>query len=553
MSEINTPRDLDQGNAWQISAPQMTIDNGNIYGQGVPLQSPSKPREDTEYTKKVKQNFHIFGGASFIYACLYAFCMYKNSSGVTYPFFVAGSLLFICFCFGKLEISLKKGSRLYMGSMMLLGISTFCTDDGRIIAMNKTGVLLLTISFLLSTLYETKRWALGKTLSAIFQVLFLAFGELGRPFSDAAWYCKNKLDRKKGKILYVAAGLALTIPIFLAVFGLLISADAVFRDMSERLFRHLNIRNILQAVFMVCGMFLAAYCILSYLCKKDIVEEAKDHRKGEPLVAIPIAAILSMLYLVFSVIQILYLFVGGMQLPDGYTYAEYAREGFFQLLFVSLLNLVLVLIGMSYFRSSKVLKIVLTVMSLCTFIMIASSAMRMIIYIQYYYLTFLRIFVLWSLAVLFLIFAGVIAAIIRESFPLFRYSMIVVTVFYLALSFAHPDYWIARINVEGMQTEARSDFFQGEAYSDYYFLSQLSADAAPVLLKYAEREDYDLNVYYWKSYEVLEYYGGCTEDNFAYYYMVNLRERVGETSLRRFNLSRFGAGLEVLSQVTAGM
>lgn len=52
--------------------------------------------------------FSGFGLASFLYACLYAFCMYRNSSGVTYPFFVAGSLLFICFCFAKLEISLKK-------------------------------------------------------------------------------------------------------------------------------------------------------------------------------------------------------------------------------------------------------------------------------------------------------------------------------------------------------------------------------------------------------------------------------------------------------------
>lgn len=63
---------------------------------------------DTPETKKMKENFQIFGLASFLYACLYAFCMYRNSSGVTYPFFVAGSLCYICFCFAKLEISLKK-------------------------------------------------------------------------------------------------------------------------------------------------------------------------------------------------------------------------------------------------------------------------------------------------------------------------------------------------------------------------------------------------------------------------------------------------------------
>lgn len=68
-------------------------------------------------------------------------------------------------------------------------------------------------------------------------------------------------------------------------------------------------------------------------------------------------------------------------------------------------------------------------------------------YIRYYYLTFLRIFVLWMLAVLFVMFIGVLINIYRESFPLFRYGVVMVTVLYLALSFSHPDYIIARVNI----------------------------------------------------------------------------------------------------------
>ena len=83
-------------------------------------------------------------------------------------------------------------------------------------------------------------------------------------------------------------------------------------------------------------------------------------------------------------------------------------------------------------------------MSFCTFVMIASSAMRMVIYIRYYYLTYLRILVLWGLALLALLFVGVVVQILKEDFPLFRYHMAVVAVLYLALSFAHPDYIIAR-------------------------------------------------------------------------------------------------------------
>ena len=47
------------------------------------------------------------------------------------------------------------------------------------------------------------------------------------------------------------------------------------------------------------------------------------------------------------------LFLGKMQLPEGYTYAQYAREGFFQLLAVSILNLILVL-AVSYTHLAQV-------------------------------------------------------------------------------------------------------------------------------------------------------------------------------------------------------
>lgn len=521
-----------------------------VYSQpGGPTPVPQPPKkQDTEQTKKMKENFQIFGVASFFYACLYAFCMYRNSSGVTYPFFIAGSLLYICFCFAKLGISLKKGSSFYMISMMLLAVSTFCTDDGRIIALNKLGIFLLTISFLLAAIYDTKKWKLCKYIGAICQTVFMAIGELGRPFGDARWYMKNRMDRKNSKLVYMLLGLVIALPILMVVFALLNSADAVFRDMASRLLEHFSLGNILLVLFMWAFMFLASYCIVSYLCKKEINQEVKDHRRGEPLIAITIAALLTLLYLVFSVIQIVYLFMGKMTLPSGYTYAEYAREGFFQLLAVSILNLIFVLAGLNFFKESRILKGILTVMSLCTYIMIASSAMRMIIYIRWYYLTFLRIFVLWSLAVLFLIFTGVIISILKESFPLFRYSMVVVTLCYLVLSFSHPDYWIAKVNLASTDLETCSEFFEGEPYEDYRFLSRLSADAAPVIL---DLMGYEAAVYF-QTEDLSEMaselgYRSNSRQGFGYYYLDRLKEGNKNSSFRTFNISRYMAEQKIRS------
>ncbi len=539
--------------ASQANETVQTKQNTSNAGQAVQQEGGQRPEPQTLYQEKVKENFHIFGISTFLYACLYAFCMYKNESGVTYSFFVAGSLVYICYCLSKLGITLKRDNGFYMISMVLLSVSTFCTDDGRIIFFNKLGVFLLTISMLLSIIYRTQEWNLGKYMSSICSSCMLALGQLGAPLADAVWYCKNKLDKKNCRYLYVLIGLVITIPLFVVVFLLLTSADAVFRNMADNLLSDFAFGDVMAVAWMICFMFFASYCMLVQFCKKPLQEEVSDNRRGEPLIAIPVVTVLSLLYLIFSGVQILYLFMGNMELPAGYTYAEYAREGFFQLLAVGILNLILVLVCLYYFKSHKVLKMVLTVMSACTFIMLASSGMRMIIYIQYYYMTFLRILVLWSLVVLFLLFVGVMIYIHKDSFPLFRYSMVVVTCLYLCLSFSHPDYWIAKVNVASMQEE-RSDFFQGSPYHDYRYLTTLNADAAPVLLELLQEQGYDLGCYVTEEEDWNDSVGNRGDkDSFGYYWLEYMKMRTENMSLRSFNVSRFLMEQKVLGRVTAGM
>lgn len=540
---------VNEPNAWD-SAPQpkfSTVASNGPMPASVPLRRP-----DTEQTKRMKENFGFFGPATLLYALFYAFCMYHNGSGVTFPFFIAGSLLFLCFSLSKLEISLKKGSAFYMISMMLLAVSTFCTDDWRIIAFNKTGIFLLMMSLLLKQYFDTSQWKLGKYFLAICQLVFASLGELGRPFIDASAHSKNK--KKSTKIWYVVLGVVIAVPLMMIVLLLLTSADVVFRDMADKVFENISIGNIFNILVRITFLYFFSYILTAYLCKHTIREEVKDHRKGEPVLAITVTGMLSVLYLLFSVVQIVYLFLGQLKLPEEYTYAEYAREGFFQLLAVSILNLIIVLFVMSFFRESKVLKAVLTVMSLCTFIMIASSALRMIMYIQSYFLSFLRILVLWSLAVLAILFLGVVINIFKESFPLFRYSMVTVTILYLMLAFSHPDYIIARVNVENMRGEGwehnKEDFYRTSTpYQDYRYLAGLNADAAPVLIPYLAKQGYDVSLIYEEGSWGLEgstnpMRTGYYRDRvswFGYDYLRKLQRSTKNFSLRTFNVSRYMA------------
>lgn len=506
--------------------------------------------QETEYTRRLKTNYGFFAPATFIYAVFYAFCMYKNSSGVTFPFFVAGSLLYLCFCLSKLEISLRKNSGFYMVSMMLLAVSTFCTDDGKIIAMNKTGIFFLMMSLLLHQFYQVSQWKLGKYLHSILELVFCSPGELARPFSDKKFYDKSRTGKNKN-VSYVLWGVVISLPLLLIVFALLGSADVVFRNITDKFFAGIQLENILGILFRVGFIFFASYALLAFLCKKSIKEEVADNRTGEPVLAITVTALLSVVYMLFSGIQIVYLFFGQMELPKDYTYAMYAREGFFQLLAVSVLNLIIVLVVMSYFKENKVLKIILTVMSLCTFVMIISSALRMIMYIRYYYMTFLRILVLWALLVLFVLFVGVIISIYKEKFPLFQYSMVVITLLYIGLSFSHPDFIIAKVNVANISgndtnviERTRDDFFQTTAgYQDFYYLSTLSADAAPVLISYMEEVGYDLEIFFadnlWEAgVGDREFSGRNSAEGFGFYYLEKLKSDFLNSSWRTYNISR---------------
>jgi hypothetical protein len=234
-----------------------------------------------------------------------------------------------------------------------------------------------------------------------------------------------------------------------------------------------------------------------------------------------------------------------MRLPEGYTYSSYAREGFFQLLAVCILNLIIVLIFLCFFRENIVLRILLTVLSGCTFIMIFSSALRMLMYINRYNLTLLRILVLWALSVIFLLMMGMTVFIYKNSFPLFSYGMAVVTVFYIVLSFSRPDYWIARYNLNQEHMTLLNDY---DIHDNQRYLSTLSADAAPILLD--DRYNFyikEANEYIRKeglpeSYEEIRTCLNPEEDavdelNWMRLYYLKIEELSEEMHLRNFNFS----------------
>ena len=132
----------------------------NNYFRQEEIRKEEEKKEETILTRQMKKQFSFFAPASILYALFYAFCLYRNASGITYPFFAAGTFCYFFLSMKKLGVPYKKDSLFFMISIMLLGISNCCTDSLPLLLMNKLGIFLLSFILILHTIYYDAEWNL---------------------------------------------------------------------------------------------------------------------------------------------------------------------------------------------------------------------------------------------------------------------------------------------------------------------------------------------------------------------------------------------------------
>ena len=486
-SQINVPKT----GALQMDAGQIGAEQTGAPQNNAPRTPPPYPisyQEPTEEKEKRGRLFETLAFPTLLYALVYTFLLYDNWAGITMPFFVAATAIYAGYVMKRTGIEKKKHTKWYLLMMFLLGVSDMLTGNAVIQTFNNIGIFLLLICMLLYQYFDVSRWGLGSYTKGIFAAVFGAVANILEPFSDgSAYFAADTQKQKKGKGVYVLIGIAAALPFLAVVTTLLYFADAVFADFLREGLK-LDPQTVFLVLMFFAFAFLSAYCGMRWLDKRKLVAEPKDLRKWEPTVAITVTLLVGIVYAVFCGIQVVYLFWGKMDLPGDYTYAQYAREGFFQLLFVCMMNLGLVLFLQKFFREHGLLKILLTLICICTYVMVASSGLRMLMYIGAYQLTFLRVLVLWALVVIAVLLVGILCQIWKKNFPLFSYGLVTVCVCYLALSLGHVDYFIARYNLghmeadsgEGTQANAEDAEKEGKT-TDFSYLADLSTDAAPAI------------------------------------------------------------------------
>ena len=159
-----------ENNSYSNNSQPTNPSGNNVYPNSTYTAGPAAAavkREDSIYTKRLKEHFPLFGLGSALYALFYTFCLYKNASGITYPFFVIGTLCYFFFSMRKLGVPYKKDSIFYIVSLILLGISNCLTNSEPLLVMNKCGIFLLSFILMTHTVYADKDWNFPKYFCAL--------------------------------------------------------------------------------------------------------------------------------------------------------------------------------------------------------------------------------------------------------------------------------------------------------------------------------------------------------------------------------------------------
>ena len=216
-------------------------------------------------------------------------------------------------------------------------------------------------------------------------------------------------EGRASRSLGIAVGVLLAVPLVVVFGALLASADPVFASFFD------PVSLLGHVVLIVLGAWLAAALVRLALAKQPVRPEV-DFRWLSASGAVTVLVAIDALFAAFAAAQLVALSEGGRKVIEtaGLTWAEYARSGFFQLLTVASLTVVVVLTLRGWAkadgRTGRLVTWlgVLTVGLTMTLVVVAFR--RLDLYIDTFGLTMLRLF-----SSLFTVWVGVVLALLAAA------------------------------------------------------------------------------------------------------------------------------------------
>jgi hypothetical protein len=275
---------------------------------------------------------------------------------------------------------------------------------------------------------------------------------------------------------------AVTVVLALVFGGLFVAADPAFAHLVDNMVPSFDGADIIArvAVFGIVAAFvLAGGYLIRFRPRLDAMAPAPMKPVPRWEWALPLG-VLDVLFIAFVAVQATVLFGGHTHVleTEGLTYAEYARQGFWQLLWVSgltmlVLSAVIRVAGRTTAADRRMLRVLVGTLCATSVVVVISAIHRMWVYQQAYGFSTERLMVITIEVWLGVVFLLVAAAGIRMTARWLPYAVLVAGV--LALL------GLAALNPERLIADRNIDRFQQTGQLDADYLSTLSADIDPAL------------------------------------------------------------------------
>jgi|GEM_PF-6188010 len=347
---------------------------------------------------------------------------------------------------------------LAMAALFFVGVPTLLTLPA-ILFLTAIAIYWAMVVFGARTTGRLDAGVLRDGWRGFFELPFGNFAALPGALRAAAARKTADPQKKHRPMAGVLAGLALTVVLLPVVVQLLAGADDAFAKLLQTIALRLRfdfssvLARLAFAVpvsFYLFGLFYGA-----------------RHKKGVPAqgsaavakklsfaaLGIPAIALLAV-YLLFFINQLPYFisaFWGRLPATGGMTYAQYARGGFFELLWVAVINLALLGFGKAFvIRGGAIRRAASVLLCLATALMVAIAGSKMALYISAYGYTRKRVWASWAMVLV----AVCIVLFLLDEFKQFSLMRV------LALCFCGWFFVLCAVNTDALILQANYTAWQ---------------------------------------------------------------------------------------------
>ncbi|WP_282937841.1 DUF4173 domain-containing protein [Paenibacillus sp. RC67] len=457
-----------------------------------------------------KQEMTVLAGA-LVCGIIHYLLFYNKEWGLSYPLFTLCFYLYYYWSVkGSQEWRLR--SWLLLLPIGLLSLTYAVFTNKLFIVLNTLVIpcLIIVHTTWMMRRKDTRWFDLSIVWAALDQIFVHSIRYVPLPVQSIVRMVSSKIKIKRSQQVWkVMAGVTLSLPLLLLVGSLLASADTMFdRTLSKfpTLFEDIHLGSlafkagwivvITVALFVyVWGLLYPKTRMTSNVQPSLTGEAGEGWDPGYPVpyakplrmdatIMATILILLNAVYVLFAIVQFSYFFAGGSAvLPDGVTYAEYARRGFAELVVVTMINFSLLMITLHVVDRSirpmdRFLRVLLAMLVGCTGVMLCSAFFRLSMYELAYGYTVTRVLVHAFMLFLVLLFAIALYKLWNDSFRLLQPYAIAAISAYIVLNYIQVDAVVASNNMQRYETTGKIDVA---------YLGSLSLEVVPYLLELQQK------------------------------------------------------------------